>query len=550
MLALFCVRCVSIYAAVDIGSQYLKVATSIQSAGVSMAPNSRGKLLTPSAVALRLSSYPTRHLTNPEALDCQLKIGEDALRILKREPQAGSEFVPRLLGRTTSTFPLPTIVNASEMFSLLMADVLSPLSSSGIEGVMIVVPNYFTFSQRQDVVKGMWGTAINYHGMIDDSEAIASDFSAKFAKRFTEENLSVLFVDVGATSTKAFRIRFSWNTTSDSPIGNMTSYEFSENCGGEFMARSISEHDHISIKKARTLLNSGSFDRTELFVDTLQDLNSIVRRALNDDVDIVEVFGGASRYQFVIDTIQDAVGEEVPVKRELPPTEALALGGIFYFQGHLNISLYPPLNLTRCSPYDIYVECSGEVDPYCYKSQWCHEGSIVDKDLCNDFYFKTSEAPEGAGELLGYYKLANVSYRKRSYKRWGGFLIFKPPYPVLDMVLWCETGSMNCEPVKIDQEDISPATMAQVRSFLNAVMKGQKEFGKAKAAKARVGALAGRISDYLGSEACAIGEYERQVAADAVKEAERLVRSAATVAQLEVAEEELTAQMHSMKLEL
>jgi hypothetical protein len=196
------------------------------------------------------------------------------------------------------------------------------------------------------------------------------------------------------------------------------------------------------------------------------------------------------------------------------------------------------------------MECDGEVDPYCWKSQWCQEGAIVDHDLCNTLYFRTNESPEGTGDVLGYYKLANVSYRKRSYKRFGGFLIYKPPYPVLDMVMWCETGSMNCEPVKIEQEDISPAKMAQVRSFLHAVMKGQQEFGKAKTIKARVGARAGKIADYLASDSCALGPYERQVAGDIVKEAEKLVRSTATVAQLEVVEEELTAQMESMKIEL
>jgi hypothetical protein len=445
---------------------------------------------------------------------------------------------------------MPIIANATEMLSLLMADLFATIS--GIECVMIVVPYYFTFSQRQYVVEGMWGTGtgVSYHGMIDDCDAITTYFAAKFAKRFAEQPLSVLFVDVGGTSAKAFRVLFSWNETSNSPIGNMTSYEFSENCGGEFMARSISEHDHISIKKARTLLNSGSFDRPELFSHVLQDLSSLVRRALNDEVEVVELFGGASRYQFVIDTVQDAVGEEVPVKRELPAAEAVAMGGAFYFQAHLNISIYPSLNLSRCSPYNIYVECGVEVDPYCYKSQWCHEGGLVDNELCNHFYFKTTEAPEGTGDILGYYKLANVSYRKRSYKRWGGFLIFKPPYPILDMVMWCETGAMNCEPVKVEQDDISPAKMAQVRSFLNAVMKGQKEFGKAKTMKARVGALVSRVSDYLGSDSCTIGDYERQVAMDVVKEAEKLMRSSATVAQLEVAEEELTAQMQSMKLEL
>jgi hypothetical protein len=65
--------------------------------------NDENKVLTPSAIALKLPQTIYRHLTLAEASRAEVKIGEAALKLLKGKPSMGTAFLPRLIGRSFST---------------------------------------------------------------------------------------------------------------------------------------------------------------------------------------------------------------------------------------------------------------------------------------------------------------------------------------------------------------------------------------------------------------------------------------------------------------
>jgi hypothetical protein len=555
MFLLF-LRCgLSIFAAIDLGSQSIKVAAMTPTGSVFMAQNRHRKMQTPSAVALKLPHYPGRHLTNIEGLEAQLKVGQEALGFLKRQPFSGSAFIPRLLGRLNSSlFPIPQILDASELLSFLIGDLFSTPQFSDLQASVVIVPAYFTQSQRQDVLHGMWGASVNYAGMIDDVHALAYFYSVRFAKKFLERPISVLFVDVGAVSAKAYRITFGMNETAVFPsvVANMTSYEFTEDCGGELMAMELAKRLNISMKKSRHLLHSDEFDQLDLIGDQLSELNSMVRRALNGAVAVVQVFGGASRLSFISETIENAVGEDIEVKRELPPTDALAIGGAYAMAEMQNLTVFDFPKLTRRSPYNIYVECGDSVDDYCEKNRKCEEGSLFDLTWCENVLFRTSpdSVPVGTSDVLAKYKLLNMSFFNRKNRTSGGFFLYKTPFPILEGALWCKVRDMDCDQVGIEEVTASLTKSGKVRSFVQAVLRGQKEQQTAAVVKAKIWELIGKLEDFVRMKAETPDDETKADLEEIVRTSGEAVKSLTGTVQLEIVEQSLESQMHSLKLEL
>jgi hypothetical protein len=278
----------------------------------------------------------------------------------------------------------------------------------------------------------------------------------------------------------------------------------------------------------------------------------MVRRAMNDDVDVVQVFGGASRFAFVVEAIQAAVGEDVDIKKELPATDSLALGGIYVVQELQNMSVYQPPNFTHTAPYNLYVQCGRRIEDYCVKGRRCEEGALFEKAFCDDVFFRTAaeDAPEGCSDVLGWWKLLNTTSFYRKGKSVGGFLLFKQPYPVLEAAMWCKTRDMDCDTVKIEQVGGTPTRSGRIRNFVDAVARGEKEQERARSVRMRILDLIDRISDFLSAKDDRIGGEAREEAERQVDLSKELLKASASTAQLEVVAGDLEAEARFLHLEL
>ncbi|OHT10048.1 hypothetical protein TRFO_20856 [Tritrichomonas foetus] len=518
----------SSYGAIDLGTQYIKVSVMDINGNIRIVPNSKNKMMTPSAVAFKLEKYPNRHLTMVESLRAQVKIGDDALRILKNNPKKGSEFVPRLIGRnltshitnnftdhikndikntTTGTFSghftSPDIADPSEMLGFLFKEIFSSPEFTQMPGSVVAVPAYYTFEQRRDINDAMWAAQANYYGTVDDNQAIATLYSIRFAKRFSEKPQDILFVDIGAASSKAYRCHFSMNKTTNppTPLANVTSYEFTENCGGQILAMKLASIKNISPSKAQKLLKANSLSNyDELFEDELYSLSRMIKLAINGPIDQIQIFGGASRFQFLIDTISKVVGTEIEIKKELPAFDAVAFGAIHALQDMQNLSVYQFPNLTRSSPYNSYVECGGVIEDFCYKSANCTEAALLENTMCDYVHFLTDyeNVPEGCSNILGKFELVNISrFPKQPEEGAGGFLTFKEPSPILTGALWCRNTDLYCDPIVVKHAGSTELQREKKLAFVETVLKGQKEMEKMILLKAKINEISERIINFL-----------------------------------------------------
>ena len=471
--------------AIDVGSHYIKAAMVLDGAGREMVVNREGRIMTPSAVAFKIGAYPERHLTAEEAEEARLLVGDDAVRLLKRFPQAGSANVPRVIGRNVSG----QIVSASAMLALLVRDVVNA-SKRAVDGVVVTVPYFYTMSQRFAVIEAMWSVGVDFHGIVDDIQAVVYEyFVSNYRRSALNKVEDVLFVDVGGCSTKAYRVHIEFRERE--PSANATSYEFTEMFGGLVLAERIAALRGKSVRKAHKMIDTGAFEFDELEAE-FHELASVVKRALNGNVDVVQLLGGASKCKFVEETIRQVVGKNIEIRRDLHAFNSVALGSVLVFKELLNASVHVTPNLTRCSPYNTYLQCNTSTEKYCDRSSNCSEVVLLEGALCHDLYVRAApnEVPRGASTELSHYKMLNISKFYEDGIPCGGFVKMTPPYPIVEGTLWCTNDLAYCDPIKVRQVLPSDSACESTKEFINHVIAGQS----IHAEKER---LRGIISDML-----------------------------------------------------
>ena len=235
IFAFFTVLSYSKYASIDLGSQYIRISVSSISTELTMALNNQHKILTPSAVAFKMQETPKkRHLTIEEGFNSTLKVGDEAIKYLKYHPDSGTDRVSYFLGRYMLTdnskilnsSPPPVIANTTEMLSLILTKLFMDHQYAGLEGISVALPRYYTLSQRESLTQSMYLARLPFFGIYDDDTAIIQLYYVKFSKKFLKlsksKKINVLFVDIGASGIRSYRVEF--YSYKSQPAANQTSY--------------------------------------------------------------------------------------------------------------------------------------------------------------------------------------------------------------------------------------------------------------------------------------------------------------------------------------
>ena len=543
------------YVAIDLGTQFIKSVTYQKGFQIINHENSHNKLLTPSAVAFKTPNKTIKEPLNyTKAAQSTLLVGDSAVRYLKQNPDSGTLFVPRFVGRNSTVHTkVPLITNPAYMLTFLFQDVIQTVEN--FEAMVVTIPTYYTYSQRKSIIDSIWTAKASFLGLIDDSQSLTYYYSSKFPERYRQEAHPVTFVDIGATSCKAYRVVFDLNidektTNSNSeeyfspyesietnnnkknnrennrenngendeendesyeifgnPIANMTSYEFSENCGGEIFAKKISKKLNISINKARKRLMNGE-DFREILSEEMIILQNIVSSAMNGDCNEVQLLGGGSRSPFIVETIREAAGE-AEVRKELSIQQSLATGAMLWLQEYLNLTKKMP-NMTKISPYNSYVQCNNQTSSYCNHNGFCNDSILLEDNICDQIIIKMfDKPPDGCNDVLTVFDLKNISDFKKILKGKSkyatGFIMLQPPVPVVTAALWCRNSDMKCETIKVDQAETPLNEIMQSEAFVKAVMLGKEEQEKKIKIKAKlidlIDVLSNRCDDPLIEEA-------------------------------------------------
>ena len=205
-----------------------------------------------------------------------------------------------------------------------------------------------------------------------------------------------------------------------------------------------------------------------------------------------------------------------------------------------NISLFQFPNLTRSSPYNVYVECNGVTDDYCYKSANCTEAALLENTRCEEFNFYTEmeEVPEGTSNLIGKYNLLNITKFPRGANA-GGFLVFKPPKPIITAALWCRNEDLYCLSIIGRAARSNELKRDRQLHFVDTIMKAQDEIQKISILKDKIDSLSGRLAKFLEESEDVRSEEVKEDVLKQIEFAKQVNSKSNAKKKLEVIEEEL-----------
>lgn len=475
----------------DIGSQFVRGAKIWASGTPSMVSNRQGSTITPNSVSFKTKDVPDGHLKADNISNLQVKYGNPSIQNLKYNPSTGSPYLGYLLGRNnTDGIEIPKIATSSELFSLLIQDLLSSKEFIGYEGVSFTIPAYYTYNQRKEIMRAIYIANIPFLGLFDDFHAISYAYAHKNLDRFSGKNHSVLFIDVGASHASAFRVDFYLNETGY--IANLTSYEWSEETGSFAFARALAKEKSISFRKAMKLVQNGRVE-AETISNELDELQRIINIALNGEkVDLVQLIGGASKLSLVEEAVKTAT--QMEISRELAYVDTNALGGALMAQ-IMATNMEWPVLIIRCPIYTMDVRCKSVSQHYCDKGGKCVKMMKLDDTICNDIVFEAdkSEIPIGTDPKIAEFHLDNISkFDHLKGDSINGFLELDPPLPQLVSVDWCLSATLECKPINFSTS-VPTEEFESSKDFVNSIISFESRTRKVMEMKANIRVLADEL---------------------------------------------------------
>jgi hypothetical protein len=108
---------------------------------------------------------------------------------------------------------------------------------------------------------------------------------------------------------------------------------------------------------------------------------------------------------------------------------------------------------------------------------------------------------------------------------------------------------MDCDQVAYEQVSTKAGKSGKVRSFVQAVARGQQEQQKAAAVKMKIMESVEKISEHLTSEKCKADPETKEEVRQVVMAAEEAAKTLTSVVQLEVIADGLEAQVNGLKFD-
>lgn len=423
-----------VWVAIDIGSAFTKAAIVSNEETIEFAKDPLGKDVTPTFIGWRAKPgydwNATDILSIDEAHFLSPEIGDRALKISETKPSMAGSFMPDLFelsqnavndrAKQLHTYVNPGRVKLNDgltLFCKLYLD--SVLDNQSVNALTFVVPACFTYQQRNQLA--YLGRHLGYGrvGVIDELDAIAYVYSNDRASKFAHAPSTILFIDVGATSVKAFVMRFSTEVT---PTGRSTfpsvqrlTYEFDYETGGYFLTLRIAEwitkklnlgnltepeemrviHAAERLKLAVAADNEASvvipeiksLDRNivmnvdelkELMEPFIDDVVRVAKRAsAGHKIDFVEVYGGVSNFKPMVEGIKTRLGLSV-IGRNLKSQHVLVKGGAYFHQFDHSVSRYQEVKIRQpVALANLSLMTLDDDDVVCAKGQKCPENWVL-----------------------------------------------------------------------------------------------------------------------------------------------------------------------------
>lgn len=426
LLTLFLIHTKSDTMGIDCGSFFTKSAISQPFENPSVGLFHQSKRTVPSFIAFRAKpqfNFSIKYsLTEGELEFLTPEFGERALNVMEVRPWMGSGYFSYLAGTELRELFDGLHINntaARVKYNDLVALYLnyyikSIYGNTSLSEVTLVFPATATPYQRLIFQKGLEAIGIANSSSIDDVDAASYVYTLEKISKFAKSSKTVLFIDVGATSIKAYVVKF--ELSNKKPKVTRQSYSIRYSVGGAFITNGIVDYminkihldREISVSERQRLFTAAEklkiqltlLDKASVFVEnvnerdfeykmTREELEAIP--ALSTDLitslhkvieeatkkvkafDEVELMGGCSRIPFVQKELESILN---PMKKAIGHSmnqdEVLAIGAGYYSQYQQKQSKYQPIEFINNQPiYSVSIVTQSQTVDLCQRTGSC-----------------------------------------------------------------------------------------------------------------------------------------------------------------------------------
>jgi hypothetical protein len=395
------------FVSLDLGTQFFKFAESTSLGEAKIFKNPVTNMVNhPNAVALKLPATQSLPLTADAFRTIDVRFGKRALSLLKRNSSLGADFVSAVIGRTPPPeFRTSEFVDDPELFVFSLNASVGSLGE--FVGGSLAVPFFYTREQISSVRESCNTLSIPVWRVITDSDSVFTLYASTRLPRFAASPRHVMFVDIGATTSKVYSARFSYDASN--PVKDIarvvqTSVAWTERVGGFHFAAALARARGITLQRAHKLFIRGQYDSS---IFNVSDLRRIVGEALAaaGDVDELQLIGGASSFPFVVDAVREVSG--LPVRRDFNQNEAVALGALIHILILEGRGPYIPSAITGLSPTTYRITCGDRDAVYCTAGQECAKEVKFEglTEVCREFRIvgESKTMPQGCNPEVGLY---------------------------------------------------------------------------------------------------------------------------------------------------
>ena len=198
--------------------------------------NRQTKRITPTFLAFRPNNNFNPNLSSSldeeEVMSLEHEIGVNAIDILQKREWAGSGFFPAFIDanqkyaeKLSKKLFIPNpyknrfgFFNLTSSFINFYIENVYGYIPNNNSHLQIVVPSYYTLPQNKFVVAACEAAGFKKVSIFPEYFAIASYYAYMKSHLFEKVFQQYLFVDVGATSVKAYLLRFSMTNKSETQV--------------------------------------------------------------------------------------------------------------------------------------------------------------------------------------------------------------------------------------------------------------------------------------------------------------------------------------------
>lgn len=440
---------------IDLGSEYYKMAQTSLSNEPQIVFNSNSAVPTSTAIAFRSSKNISKPIDPESIFKYQIRFGNQAIPLLKKNASLGFRYLTRLIGRTNDTeFYTSNLANITELFAISLYNLVAKHSYT--DGISFVIPQFWTNEQRVAISAASSIANLPVLTIVDDFTAISLLYGSLRTHKFTKSPKHILFIDVGSTSCKVYGAKFIWKR--DSASVRQSSAFWTEKCGGYYLSKAVSESKNISFNKASKLLQQSNIKDILPYIDNILDeLRKIIESAVelstknSGPIDEVQVTGGASQYKFITELILSTT-KLSKIQRDFNANEAFALGGVIAGLQSADNNIYAPVYVSRLPMFTINVSCGNATEKYCIKNSICRDYVTLNSTGCKTIKLISpkEDVPEATLDLVAEYELVNISkFKMPEGSEPQGILTMTAPDALISKIKWCTNQSRDvCKPIE------------------------------------------------------------------------------------------------------